>query len=162
MDKLTKGWVHHLRKTARQETAGRGSCPLCEAEIQPDIDSFRAHVRADATRHPSLADDADIEQAFQNVTIHSPQFVAPPLLPRPRRRIDHGHAHVCAQPRDIGITRLLPAVRLKPTDRAGRTENGRPPATWTRPIGQTRASAYRTSPRRVSAAARRYARPLPR
>ncbi|KAM4065549.1 est1 DNA/RNA binding domain-containing protein [Hirsutella rhossiliensis] len=72
MDKLTKGWVHHLRKTARQETAGRGSCPLCEAEIQPDIDSFKAHVRADATRHPSLADDADIEQAFQNVTIHSP------------------------------------------------------------------------------------------
>ncbi|PHH90621.1 hypothetical protein CDD83_3138 [Cordyceps sp. RAO-2017] len=73
MDRITNRWVHHLRKTARQGTAGRGSCPLCEAEIQPDIDSFRAHVRADAPGHPSLADDADIEQAFQNVTIHGSQ-----------------------------------------------------------------------------------------
>ena len=71
MDRLTKGWVHHLRKIARQETApGRGSCPLCEADISPDIDSFRNHVRADASRHPSLVDDVDIEDAFRNITIH--------------------------------------------------------------------------------------------
>lgn len=71
MDRLTKGWVHHLRKTARQDsTPGRGTCPLCEAEIQPDIESFRDHVRADASRHPNLADDADIEEAFKNITIH--------------------------------------------------------------------------------------------
>lgn len=67
MESFTKGWVHHLRKTARQETAGRGCCPLCDADIQPDMDSFRAHVGA---THASLADEADIEQAFQNVTIH--------------------------------------------------------------------------------------------
>ncbi|ODA83153.1 hypothetical protein RJ55_01663 [Drechmeria coniospora] len=70
MDKLTKGWVDHLRKTARQESASRGSCPLCEAEIQPDLDSFKAHVRADATKHASLTADAEIEEAFNRVTIH--------------------------------------------------------------------------------------------
>ncbi|KJZ75205.1 hypothetical protein HIM_05399 [Hirsutella minnesotensis 3608] len=73
MDKLTKGWVHHLRKTARQETGNRGSCPLCASEIQPDIESFKAHVRADAAGHPNLANDADIEQAFKNVTINGSQ-----------------------------------------------------------------------------------------
>ncbi|KAJ6446896.1 NADH:ubiquinone oxidoreductase subunit [Purpureocillium lavendulum] len=73
MDRLTKGWVSHLRKTARQETASRSSCPLCEAEIQPDLDSFKAHVRAEISSHATLARDADIEEAFKNVTIQSPQ-----------------------------------------------------------------------------------------
>ncbi|UNI13756.1 hypothetical protein JDV02_000469 [Purpureocillium takamizusanense] len=73
MERLTKGWVHHLRKTARQESAVRSSCPLCEAEIQPDLDSFKAHVRADASGHPTLADDADIEKAFKNITINNTQ-----------------------------------------------------------------------------------------
>lgn len=79
MEKLTKGWVYHLRKTARQETAGRGSCPLCDAEIPPDIESFKAHVRADAARHAGLAHDVEIEQAFQNVTIHNPESASPPV-----------------------------------------------------------------------------------
>lgn len=70
MDRLTKGWVQHLRKTARQEIAARSCCPLCGAEIQPDLDSFKVHVREE---HPTLSDDADIEEAFMNVIIQSPQ-----------------------------------------------------------------------------------------
>ncbi|UNI19988.1 hypothetical protein JDV02_006128 [Purpureocillium takamizusanense] len=74
MEQLSRGWVHHLRKTARQETAARGCCPLCAAEIQPDLDAFKAHVRADVSRHPALADDADIEEAFKHVTIQNPRL----------------------------------------------------------------------------------------
>lgn len=152
MDQLTKGWVHHLRKTARQTTAGQttagrttagqmtaghGSCPLCDAEIQPDLDSFKAHVRADATGHSSLADDADIERAFQKVTIHSPQYVPPPFRSRRRQRIDHGDVHIC----NIGVPRLLQDVHQKQLDPADRTGSGRPLTIWISRIDQTRARA---------------------
>lgn len=71
MDRFTKGWVQHLRNTARQETPSRAyQCPLCDAQVQPNIDAFRAHVRADALKHPSLAKDADVEQAFKKCTLH--------------------------------------------------------------------------------------------
>lgn len=70
MERLTKSWVTHLRKTARQETTARIGCPFCQAEIQPDLDFFKAHVREE---HPTLSDDADIEEAFMNVLIQSPQ-----------------------------------------------------------------------------------------
>ncbi|UNI14827.1 hypothetical protein JDV02_001418 [Purpureocillium takamizusanense] len=86
MEQLTKGWIHHLRKTARQENAVRSSCPLCKAEIQPDLDSFKAHVRADASGHPTLADDADIEEAFQNININDTQS-----HPAARSPEDTGH-----------------------------------------------------------------------
>ncbi|RDA95269.1 hypothetical protein CP533_3475 [Ophiocordyceps camponoti-saundersi (nom. inval.)] len=116
MDSFTKGWVHHLRKTARQETTttGRGSCPLCDADIQPDIDSFRAHVRRS---HASLADEADIEQAFQNVTINGsladgartprkrPVPGNPPgpgRLPDPGQR---GNKRICSPPASVAQQR---------------------------------------------------------
>lgn len=73
MDRLTKGWVQHLRKIAGQEIAARSCCPLCGADIQPDLDSFTAHVRANVSSHPTLADAADIEEAFKHVTIHNPR-----------------------------------------------------------------------------------------
>lgn len=72
VDRLIKGWVHHLRKTAHQGHAARSSCHLCEAEIQPGLDSFKAHARTDVSNHPTLADDADIEEALKNVSIHIP------------------------------------------------------------------------------------------
>ena len=59
-----------MGKTARQKTAAPSSCPFCQAEIQPDLDSFKVHVREE---HPTLSDDADIEEAFMNVIIQSPQ-----------------------------------------------------------------------------------------
>ncbi|GJN78678.1 hypothetical protein PLIIFM63780_002187 [Purpureocillium lilacinum] len=59
-----------MDKTARQKTAAPSSCPFCQAEIQPDLDSFKVHVREE---HPTLSDDADIEEAFMNVIIQSPQ-----------------------------------------------------------------------------------------
>ncbi|UNI16681.1 hypothetical protein JDV02_003095 [Purpureocillium takamizusanense] len=89
MERLTKGWVHHLRKTAQREDAARGSCPVCGADIQPDLDSFKAHVRADAPGHPTLADDADIEKAFKNITINNTQphpAARPPEATGHRRR----------------------------------------------------------------------------
>ena len=70
MDKLTKGWVQHQRKTARQEAVSRGyQCPLCEAEVQPNIEAFKAHVRADTLKHHTLAQDSDIEEAFKKITL---------------------------------------------------------------------------------------------
>ncbi|PFH59817.1 hypothetical protein XA68_11865 [Ophiocordyceps unilateralis] len=125
MDRITKSWVHHLRKTARQETAGRGCCPLCDAEVQPDIDSFRAHVRADAGAHASLADDADIELAFQNVTLHGslsssgtrtprkrpvpgyPSGADRPddRLPDPADRDQRGNKRICSPPASVAQQR---------------------------------------------------------
>ncbi|RDA89182.1 hypothetical protein CP532_0540 [Ophiocordyceps camponoti-leonardi (nom. inval.)] len=126
MDSFTKGWVHHLRKTARQETTtaatttptttttGRGSCPLCDADIQPDIDSFRAHVRRS---HASLADEADIEQAFQNVTINGSladgsrtprKRPVPGNPPGPDRLPDsgqRGNKRICSPPASVAQQR---------------------------------------------------------
>ncbi|EQL01457.1 hypothetical protein OCS_02837 [Ophiocordyceps sinensis CO18] len=55
MDQLTKGWVHHLRKTARQTTAGQttagqttaghGSCPLSASAILASSRSSQATTR---------------------------------------------------------------------------------------------------------------------
>ncbi len=70
MERLTNGWIIHLRNLARQGGAAPASCPLCQAEIQLDIDSFRVHIRRE---HPTLCDDADIEEALKNVAVQSPQ-----------------------------------------------------------------------------------------
>ena len=72
MDRLTKGWVQYLRTNARGEGPIRAlGCPLCDADIHPpDINGFKAHVRADAAKHPGLDDDAHIEEAFRSLTIH--------------------------------------------------------------------------------------------
>ncbi|KAK2594706.1 hypothetical protein QQS21_007556 [Conoideocrella luteorostrata] len=74
MEKLTKGWVQHLRNTAYAARQGAPSrvyqCPICEAEVQPDIGAFKAHVRADTLRHASLVEDSDIEKAFKDNVIH--------------------------------------------------------------------------------------------
>lgn len=75
MDKFTKGWMQHQRKTAR-EAASRGyQCPLCDAEVQPNIEAFRAHVRADTLKHHTLAQDSDIEEAFKKVTLHGDDII---------------------------------------------------------------------------------------
>ncbi|KAK9443585.1 hypothetical protein VB005_02864 [Metarhizium brunneum] len=67
MDKLTRGWVQHQRKAARQEAASRSvSCPLCEAEVQHSLDEFKAHY---TLKHPTSADHSDIEEAFKNCTL---------------------------------------------------------------------------------------------
>ncbi|PHH59166.1 hypothetical protein CDD81_3668 [Ophiocordyceps australis] len=91
MDRLTKGWVYHLRKASRQANqpnAGRAVCPLCDAEVQPDLDSFKAHVRAAASTHTTLAQDADIEEAFNKVTIRPLQPCSPSTASagRPHRK----------------------------------------------------------------------------
>ncbi|KID87696.1 hypothetical protein MGU_05345 [Metarhizium guizhouense ARSEF 977] len=67
MDKLTRGWVQHQRKAARQVAASRSvSCPLCEAEVQHSLDEFKAHY---TLKHPTSADHSDIEEAFKNCTL---------------------------------------------------------------------------------------------
>lgn len=73
MAEIQNRWVNHLRNNARQGTADRLSCPSCAADVQPDIDSFRAHIRADEPKHSDLAADADIEEAFRKMSIHPPQ-----------------------------------------------------------------------------------------
>ena len=72
MDPVTKGWVQHLRRhNARQESTGRSyQCPLCEAEVQPNIEAFRAHIRSDAVRHGALSEEAAIQDAFEKITLH--------------------------------------------------------------------------------------------
>ncbi|UNI16683.1 hypothetical protein JDV02_003097 [Purpureocillium takamizusanense] len=72
MERLT-WWFAYFRNTGRQEAAAQSSCPLCKAEIQPNLGSFEAHVCANVSSHSSLAINADIEDAFGSVTIHSPQ-----------------------------------------------------------------------------------------
>ncbi|GAB0134797.1 epichloenin A synthetase [Epichloe bromicola] len=70
MEKFTKGWVQHLRNTARQETPSRGyHCPLCEAKVQPNLDAFKTHVRADALNHPTMVEDSSIEEAFKKILL---------------------------------------------------------------------------------------------
>ncbi|KAG6040408.1 hypothetical protein E4U41_000652 [Claviceps citrina] len=68
MEKFTKGWVQHLRNTSRQVTPPRNiPCPLCGAQIEPNVDAFKAHVRSNSSRHPTLTGDADMEAAFRNM-----------------------------------------------------------------------------------------------
>lgn len=74
MAELHKGYVNYLRDKARQGNNDRSlSCPLCSADIKPDINAFKAHVQADGDKHSALAGEADIEEAFRKMTIHSPQ-----------------------------------------------------------------------------------------
>lgn len=74
MAEIQNRWVTHLRNNSRQESSDRSlSCPLCAADIQPDISVFRAHIRADETKHAALKADSDIEEAFTKMTIHNPK-----------------------------------------------------------------------------------------
>ncbi|OAA40060.1 hypothetical protein NOR_06054 [Metarhizium rileyi] len=68
MDKLTKGWVEHQRRVARQEAATRGShCPLCQMELEPSVEAFKAHY---TSKHPT-ADELDAIEALNNCALHS-------------------------------------------------------------------------------------------
>ncbi|OAQ99162.1 hypothetical protein LLEC1_01234 [Akanthomyces lecanii] len=65
--------VSHLRNTARQEPPEPNlNCPLCAEDILPDIEAFRAHVRADEPKHSTLTGDADIVEAFRKMAINPP------------------------------------------------------------------------------------------
>lgn len=73
MAEFQKRWVTHLRNNARQEPSGPNySCPLCAEAVLPDIEAFRAHVRADEHKHPTLTGDADIVEAFRKMAINTP------------------------------------------------------------------------------------------
>ncbi|KAG5979017.1 hypothetical protein E4U55_005655 [Claviceps digitariae] len=85
MDKLTKGWVQHLRNTSRQVTPSQVSsprnarCPLCDTGFEPNLDAFKAHVVSNSSKHPTLTGDSEIEEAFQNIILqeHDANKAAP-------------------------------------------------------------------------------------
>lgn len=74
-DVLQRKIIQAQRNSTRQkqlqgdQPAPRPSCPDCHDEAPPDLDAFRAHVRADASRHNRLKDDVDIEKAFEAITL---------------------------------------------------------------------------------------------
>ncbi|KAM3546026.1 hypothetical protein ARSEF1564_001119 [Beauveria bassiana] len=71
MAELQNRWVNHLRNNARQEPSERNlRCLVCAEDILPDIDAFRAHIRADEPKHSTLTGDADIVEAFRKMSIH--------------------------------------------------------------------------------------------
>ncbi|KAM3558041.1 hypothetical protein MY1884_000157 [Beauveria asiatica] len=71
MAELQNRWVNHLRNNARQEPSECNlRCLLCAEDILPDIDAFRAHIRADKSKHSILTADADIIEAFRKMSIH--------------------------------------------------------------------------------------------
>ncbi|OAA65080.1 hypothetical protein LEL_10527 [Akanthomyces lecanii RCEF 1005] len=73
MAEFQKRWVTHLRNNSRQEPSEPNlSCPSCAEDILPDIEAFRAHVRADEPKHPTLTRDADIIEAFRKMAINPP------------------------------------------------------------------------------------------
>ncbi|KAJ4150503.1 hypothetical protein LMH87_011251 [Akanthomyces muscarius] len=73
MAEFQKRWVTHLRNNSRQEPSEPNlSCPSCAEDILPDIEAFRAHVRADEPKHPTLTGDADIIEAFRKMAINPP------------------------------------------------------------------------------------------
>lgn len=74
MAEIQNRWVKHLRNNSRQDSVDRNfSCPLCSADVQPDIDAFRAHVLADEPNHSTLTADAGIEEAFKKLFPHAPK-----------------------------------------------------------------------------------------
>jgi hypothetical protein len=68
---LDHGFIKWKRTQARPKdrlTERRTSCPDCDTE-SPDLDSFRAHVLADASKHDGLRDDSAIEEAFRQISL---------------------------------------------------------------------------------------------
>jgi hypothetical protein len=67
MERLTKGWVQHQRKAARQEAASGGyPCLLCETEVQPTLEAFKVHY---TLNHAAVTGDSEIEDAFNKFTL---------------------------------------------------------------------------------------------
>lgn len=68
-----RGWVNYVRNSrpdSRPEASDRSfTCPVCAADVAPDLDSFRQHIRNDGQKHAALVGDADIEQAFTKMTL---------------------------------------------------------------------------------------------
>lgn len=70
MTDTKRGWVNHLRNNSRDEVSDRSfACPVCAADVVPNIDAFRQHIRSDGQKHAALVGDADIEQAFKKMTL---------------------------------------------------------------------------------------------
>lgn len=73
MAELQNRWIAHLRNTHHESSDRSFRCPLCAEAVSPDIDAFRAHVRADEDKHSTFTEDTDIVEAFRTMAIHAPK-----------------------------------------------------------------------------------------
>ena len=97
MSQLQQGWITHLRNASRRSDKGKDKatertvrCPLCDSDVADDLDKFRTHVADDASKHGTLASDADIEDAFRKIQLNHP-YVPSVLTLRVSARLTISH-----------------------------------------------------------------------
>lgn len=77
MSHLEQKFLQYQRRAADQKSADRRDrpsrqpcCPVCKTEAPPDLEGFRRHVLENRNRHRSLSDEADIEVAFEKMSLN--------------------------------------------------------------------------------------------
>ena len=74
MSALEQSWIQYQRNASRPKdrpSPRRAQRPDCDSNALTDLDTFRAHVRANSADHESLRDDASIEQAFRQISLRN-------------------------------------------------------------------------------------------
>jgi hypothetical protein len=66
---IQDSWVKHLRKS--EAAARRITCPECKAELDSNLEDFKAHVRDNVSEHGNLTGDAAIADAFKRISLRS-------------------------------------------------------------------------------------------
>ncbi|CAG9996048.1 unnamed protein product [Clonostachys byssicola] len=75
MSNLQDSWVKHLRKS--EAAARRITCPECKAELDSNLEDFKAHVRDNVSEHGNLTGDAAIADAFKRINLRSTKSEQP-------------------------------------------------------------------------------------
>jgi hypothetical protein len=80
MSHIQQKFLQYQRRAADQKSADRrdkprrqSSCPVCKAEVPSDLEGFRRHVFDNRNRHHALGDEADIEDAFNKMSLSRQQ-----------------------------------------------------------------------------------------
>ncbi|KAL2212749.1 hypothetical protein CC79DRAFT_1365023 [Sarocladium strictum] len=90
MSHIEQGFLRYQRRAADQKTADKPrrqpSCPVCKDAAPQDLEGFRQHVLGDRSRHPSLSDNADIEDAFAKMSLSRQHAAEPKTSGRNRNK----------------------------------------------------------------------------